>query len=840
VWGAKLKMDKIKQKPPASGPLMVIFIVFVLFVSAGGHFIFNYQQRSLQQEKLKELTAICDLKIRQITQWRLERLGGGEFLSDNTLIINKLAEFLQNPGEKIVREDLLTTIESLVKNYDYRSALFIDTSGIVQLAYPEQDKSIGDHIRSLIPGIIKNRKVELTDLHRAESVGYVHLDLLVPLINKRLNDTLVIGVLALRIDPEKILFPLIQSWPLVSKSSESLLIRKDGDEIIYLNKLRHVANTELLLKKPLSTEKLPSAMALQGITGTVDGIDYRGVSVIAAMKKVPGTQWYMVAKIDSEEVLKEFYSKMILVIIILVLVLSSAGLFLSFIIRNQRAKYYRQKYETELDRLALIKHFDYILKFANDIILLINSDLRIVEANDMALVTYGYTREEFIGLPLEDIRAPETISDIKEQIGRVYAFDSATFETIHKRRDGSTFPVEISSRIVKIEGLDYFQTIGRDITERKSVEESLKESEEKFRKIFEESPFPMVMTAKEFIILQANKSFCDMIGYSDEELKSLTFRNFTHPDYIGKDEIMLMRLVAREIPIYHTEKQYVCNDKRVIWGSTTVSIIRNNRGEVQFFMAMVEDITSRKKAETELILAKEKAEESDRLKTAFLHNVSHEIRTPMNAILGFSTLLKEPDTTTEEQVQYLDIISQSSNQLLSIINDIVDIANVEAGQVKMNYRDVNLNNVLRSLNEQFNYSGNELRIPVYLATGLTDEEANIRTDSTKLIQVLSNLLNNSLKFTKSGRIDFGYTRRDGFIEFTVKDTGIGISAEHLSKIFDRFYQVNAAKSRQVGGTGLGLSICKAYVELLGGEISVESEPGKGTKFTFTISYVPVK
>jgi PAS domain S-box-containing protein len=819
---------------------MIIFIAIVLFVSTGGHLIFTYQRSALQGEKLNELSAICDLKIRQISQWRIERLGGGEFLSDNTVIISKLAEFLENSDEKYVREDLLTTLESLVENYDYRSALFIDTSGMVQLAYPDEDKSIGDHIRSLIPGILKNRKVELTDLHHAASVGYVHLDLLVPLINKRLNDTLVIGVLALRIDPGKILFPLIQSWPSASRSAETLLIRKEGDEIIYLNELKHVKNSELLLKRPLSSEKLPAVMAVQGITVTTDGLDYRGVPVIAAMKKVPGTQWYMVAKVDKEEVLKEFYSKMILVIIILILVLSSAGLFLSFLIRNQKVKYYRQKYEVELDRLALIKHFDYILKFANDIIFLINSDLKVVEANDMALTTYGYTREEFIGLPLEEIRAPETISDIKERLKELYAFESATFETIHKRRDGSTFPVEISSRIVKIEGLDFFQTIGRDITERKITEETLRESEEKFRKIFEESPFPMVMTAKDFIILKANTAFCDMIGYSDEELKSFTFRNFTHPDYIEKDEASLIRLVAREIPIYHTEKKYIRKDNSVIWGSTTVSIIRNNRGEAQFFLAMVEDITSRKKTETELVQAKEKAEESDRLKTAFLHNVSHEIRTPMNAILGFSTLLQEPDTSAEEQNQYIDIISQSSNQLLSIINDIVDIANVESGQVKMNFSAINLNSVLRSLNEQFNYSGNELKIPIYLTTGLSDDEASLRTDSTKLIQVISNLLNNSLKFTKSGRIDFGYTRKAGFIEFTVRDTGIGIPADHVDKIFDRFYQVNAAKSRQVGGTGLGLSICKAYVELLGGNINVESEPGKGTKFTFTIEYVPVQ
>lgn len=828
-----------QQKPPSSRMVMIIFIIIVGLVLAASHFFFKYQRRALENKKLEELSAICDLKIRQISQWRLERLGGGEFLGDNILMINKLAEFLQNPNGIKVSGDLLKTIESLVKNYDYRSVLFIDTSGAVRLSYPVQDSSLGDHLKALVPGIIEKRKVELTDLHRAESVSYVHLDLLVPLIRKRMKDTVVIGVLALRIDPEKILFPLIHSWPEQSKSSESLLIRKEGDEIVYLNRLRHVKNSELELRKPVTDEKLASVMAVQGITGTTDAIDYRGVPVIAAMKKVPETQWYMVAKSDKQEVLEAFKTTMIFTIIIIALILSSSGLFLSFLIRNRRVKYYREKYETELDRLALIKHFDYILKFANDIILLINSDLKIVEANDMALVTYGYTREEFIGLSIKDIRAPETVSQIDADIRRVQKDESVTFETIHKNRNGYVFPVEISSRVVNIEGLKYYQSIGRDITDRKNSEDLLRGSEEKFRKIFEESPFPMVMTGKDYTILKANLSFCNMTGYIEDELKSMTFRNFTHPDYIGKDEISLMKLVAREIPIYHTEKQYICKDGRVIWGSTTVNIIRNNKGEAQFFLAMVEDITLRKKTEIDLIIAKEKAEESDRLKTAFLHNVSHEIRTPMNAILGFSTLLNEPDVPEDERHQYTDIIFQSSNQLLSIINDIVDIANVEAGQIKVNMREMNLNASLRSLYEQFIIKGKEKDIQLILSTGLKDEESVLKTDGTKLIQILSNLINNSFKFTGEGMIEFGYVRKDKFIEFTVKDTGIGISAEHTDKIFNRFYQVDSAGSRQFGGTGLGLSICKAYVELLGGTISVDSEPYRGTKFVFTIAYFRV-
>jgi signal transduction histidine kinase len=248
------------------------------------------------------------------------------------------------------------------------------------------------------------------------------------------------------------------------------------------------------------------------------------------------------------------------------------------------------------------------------------------------------------------------------------------------------------------------------------------------------------------------------------------------------------------------------------------------------------DVTNRKKAETDLIAAKEKAEEGDRLKTAFLHNVSHEIRTPMNAIIGFSTLLNEPDLTETDRQQYIDIIFQSGSQLLSIINDIVDIANVESGQAKVNLTKLNLNSTLKSLSEQFSINRIQNKVTISLSMALSDKDSDIVTDSTKLIQILSNLINNAVKFTKEGEIRFGYDLKEPFLEFFVKDSGIGIPQEYHTRIFDRFFQVDSAISREFSGTGLGLSICKGYVELLGGTIRVESESGKGTLFVFTIPF----
>jgi PAS domain S-box-containing protein len=829
-------MNPQRQKPPTPWPMIVLFVVISISVVVVGVLYYSNQKKSLLSEKQVELSAISEMKISQINQWRREQIKNGEFLGGNILLVSKFSEFLQKPANNSLRNDILQSLKSLTETFDFKIVLLLDPSGSVRLAYPEQDTLKGDYLKSLLPEIVMHHKVVLSDLHRDSIEGFVHLDLIVPLIDRRLSDSLICGLLALKVNPQDVLYPLIRSWPTPSKSAESILIRRDRNEIVYLNKLRYLNNAELVLRKPVSSKMLVEAKAIKGIVGAITGIDYRNEPVVAAIQKITETTWYMISKIDRDEVFTVLNNQIRMVIIIEILFILAIGFFLGFLWWNQRVRFYREKYEDELNHLALVKHFDYILKFANDIILLIDSNLNIVEANDCALESYMYSRDEFIGMKLEKIHAPETLSQLSEQIKYINEKGAATIEAFHIRKDGVIFPIEISARVVNIEGSKYYQSIGRDITERKIVEDSLRESEEKFRKIFVESPFPMVMTEKDFGIIRANLSFCKMIGYKEEELKSFTFRNFTHPDYKNKDEVSLLELITGEIPIYNTEKKYIRKDGSIIWGMTTVSLIRNNKDEVQYFLAMVEDITSRKKIEADLIDAKEKAEESDRLKTAFLHNISHEIRTPMNAIIGFSTLLNDPELPEPERRQFTDIIFQSSNQLLSIIDDILDIANFESGHVKLYPREMDLNSSLRNLHEQFRLKESEYNIKINLSTGLRDEESIIVTDSTKLIEIISNLISNSIKFTRKGKIDFGYVLNSSFLEFFVRDTGIGISAEYIEKIFDRFYQVDAAVTRQYGGTGLGLSICKAYVELLGGKIGVTSKPDEGTLFKFTLPY----
>ncbi len=830
-------MNSQKQKTAVPWPLVVLFLILSAASVVVGIIFYQSQKKDLLLNSTKELSAIADLKAKQIIQWRSERIADGSNFNQNTALMKQFYSFLNDRNNKELKADLLQYLKGLTENYDYRDALFVDGNSVPVLFYPDKDTLIGDYLASHLTDYIKNGDITLTDLHQAHNVSIIHLDLVVPMKGPDTSNNSAFGALVLRIDPKRVLYPILNSWPSATITSEAILFHQDGDQILYLNELKYMPRANLTLRKSITEEDLAEAQALLGMRETTDAVDYRGVKVIAAMKKIPESPWFLVAKTDRNEIFNSLKDDLRLILIVIVLFILTTASILGFIWWNQRVRFYREKYEAELERMALVRHFDYILKYANDIILLIDNNFIVVEANDKALETYQYNRGEIIGLPLKKFIDGKAANKIEKSFSRLDDMGYDTFESRHKRRDGSVFPIEISARRVDIEGVKFYQAICRDITERKYAEEILKESEERFRKIFEESPLCIAMTDKDMGIIRANNAYCRMLGYSEEELNGMTYKDFTHPDDIQKDELAVLQLVSRKIPIHHTEKRFLKKDGSLIWGSTTVSIIRNNNGEIQFFLVMVEDITSKVLAAAELLAAKEKAEESDRLKTAFLHNVSHEIRTPMNAIMGFSTLLNDPELTGSDRIQFTDIIRQSGNQLLSIINDIVDLASIESGQMKVNLRSININRAMKSLCEQFSYKERAQKVKLALKTPLKSNNAEIMTDGTKLVQILSNLINNALKFTPEGRIDIGYILQDGFLEFSVKDTGIGIPPEFHYKVFERFYQVDNTVSRQYQGTGLGLSICKAYAELLGGKIWLESSPGSGTTFSFTIPYL---
>jgi len=280
---------------------------------------------------------------------------------------------------------------------------------------------------------------------------------------------------------------------------------------------------------------------------------------------------------------------------------------------------------------------------------------------------------------------------------------------------------------------------------------------------------------------------------------------------------------------------------KLFWESASISAVKNDQGEVTHFIAIKEDITEKKKTESFLLEAKRKAEESDGLKTAFLANMSHEIRTPMNAIVGFSELLRTGEVFGPDRDEYFNIINSSCKSLSNLIDDIIDLARIEAGQIKIIEEACNPAAIMKELSRFYEEEIRKSKKSISLELNLNIPDNLIsETDEFRLRQVLTNIIGNAFKFTQEGMISLGcILNENNELEFSIKDTGIGIKREDIYSIFDHFRQLDGSSIRKYEGTGLGLSVSKSLVELMGGKIGVESRINEGSEFYFTIPFKPI-
>ncbi|MDD3033319.1 MAG: response regulator [Bacteroidales bacterium] len=454
-----------------------------------------------------------------------------------------------------------------------------------------------------------------------------------------------------------------------------------------------------------------------------------------------------------------------------------------------------------------------------------------LEVNSAAVNLYGYTRDEFLSMRVNDIRVNDKdyiVSDIT-RTGPKYRYET---DIKNRRKDGSIIITETSSHPFSFNSRPARHVLVRDITAQRQSEYRVR----LLGRAIEQSPVCVMITDKSGLIEYVNPKFTELTGYLLEDLIKDESRILS-PSVNEKNFYNQLLVRISKGSIWQGEFQNMKKNGELFWAKTDISSIMNENGEISKYIILMEDVTERKALLADFIKAKERAEESDRLKTAFLHNISHEIRTPLNAIMGFTQMLTEQELSKEDRISFSDIIQKSGQQLLVIIKDIVNISALEAGQETCNKKNFNVNNLIRQICDQFSIKTKEHGVVIKLNLTLSDNKAFVNSDEIKFIQIFSNLLTNAFKFTLEGYIEVGYELAGEKIQFYVKDTGIGIPDNMRDEIFKRFRQIEIGDSRRYGGSGLGLPISKAYVELLGGEIWLDSEVGKGTTFFFTLPYI---
>ncbi|HCE56415.1 MAG TPA: hypothetical protein DER09_01135 [Prolixibacteraceae bacterium] len=455
----------------------------------------------------------------------------------------------------------------------------------------------------------------------------------------------------------------------------------------------------------------------------------------------------------------------------------------------------------------------------------------ILECNQGLSEMTGYSLSELIGMNGLLLIAPEHREMVMNNIVTGY---EKPYDANGLRKNGEQFPMRIEARNIPYKGKSVRSVEFRDLTESKKAEEALRKSEAIKNKIVSNISDVIVIIDQNGINQYKSPNITKLFGWKPEELvgKS-TWDLLVHPDDLNFVQQAFQFLLKEKDNTTNLEFRYLCKDGTYKWIEFTgVNLIHDK--DINGVLGNYHDITERKKASLELVQAKEKAEESDRLKSAFLANMSHEIRTPMNGILGFTELLLEPDLSSEQKEAYINIVNQSGQRMLNTVNDIVEISKIEAGIVTVDLQKVDVQERLDELIRFFIPESTKKGLKLMLEKEVPKTAKFVITDQNKLDSILTNLIKNAIKYTPAGEIKVGCKMLENVFEFYVKDTGIGIPTERQKVVFERFMQADIVDKDARQGSGLGLAITKTYVEMLGGEIRLESEINKGSTFFFTI------
>ena len=433
----------------AAGLALVIGIV-----GAIGMRHLQAQERVAAHQLLK---SVSDLKVEEISNWRRERLDDAITVGAAPMVGHDLQVFLAEPGSATARADLLRWLNLLIDPHRYAMVEVFDTNGVRRLSIPDNPIGPDAEARAHIATTLRTREVVVQDFHRGINTTKVYLDLAVAVCDAGKP----VGVVRLVIDPRQLLYSILHALPLPQQSAESALFRVEGREIVALSDLRWQTNTVLNLRMPLDpTSRAPAVKAALGFVGEIEGVDYRNMPVLASVRKIPDSPWYFLTKVDCAEIYAPINQHAWLVLGLTVLMTALVGILAE--------SFWERK------RLVLSERVNHLMNQANDVILLHDEYLHILEANTRALELYGYSLAELRAMPSAiDLRAQACRADYHVQTDPLFLNDQAVYESVHQRKDGTTFPVEISSRVVSIVGKRYVFSIIRDLTHRKAEEKKV-------------------------------------------------------------------------------------------------------------------------------------------------------------------------------------------------------------------------------------------------------------------------------------------------------------------------------------------------------------------------------
>jgi PAS domain S-box-containing protein len=834
--------------------MKAVFAFTTIVLIGGGTWFYHVQTRFLENEAFSDLEAVAQLKLNEISQWRTNRLADAAQLTESPFLVQAMARWLKAPTPESTQE-VLTRIRSISQHGRYRDVLVVDPAGKVRLSLSGRASLLHETVGQEVSAALRDRKPLLTDLHMTPGQRDPHLDIVAPLVSMNGGDSRPIGAIVLQCDATQFLYPLIQSWPVASPSAETLLVRRDGDDVLFLNELRHQKNTALTLRIPLSRKDVPSVMAISGRQGIVRGRDYRGIEVLSVLKAVPDSPWFMVAKIDTAEALSAKRRESLLIVALLLGLIGAAASAAGVIWQRAEKVRYRSLLDAETARQRSEEKYRATLMSVGDGVIATDGAGLVELLNPVAEALTGWTSNEAYCKPLAEIFNiinEETRSPAENPVEKALKENrivSLANHTCLISRDGAEIPIEDSAAPIRdAEG----KPIGaimvfHDVTERRRTETALRKAHDELEQRVHARTVDLARQAEllnlthDAIIVRDmedritfwNKGAENIYGWTAEHacgnnIQHLLKTAFPRDRQTTKAELLSTGRWDGEIVRTRA-------DGSQITVSSRRALRRDPRGEPTGILEINSDITEQKRVEQQ-VRQKQKLETVGTLASG----IAHDFNNILAAVIGFSEMAWEK--TPEGPVRHrIERVIEAGKRGRSLVRRVLTFSR-KAEHQRQPMRPA------ETVRETVNLMESVVPSIIDIRADVRDETGLVLADPIQIQQVLMNFCTNAAYAMKQsgGTItvsldDFSFaTQGDApdpallpghYLRVSVTDAGEGMTPEVMERIFDPFFTTKPEGE----GTGLGLSVADGIVSGHGGAITVSSVPGHGSTFSL---YLP--
>ena len=868
----------------AGSILLLVFILLATGILATGYLYAQYQQKQFRSRTEVELDTIANLKIREIKQWRQERLKDGLVFFKNAAFSETIRQY--QSGDVEAKRHLDFWLEKIILFPQYNRISLLNAAGVEQLSIPNRSVETVSEKTLDIGNAAETQQVFFLDFTRKDRDLPPCLAIVVPILSAP-DWSELLGMLTIEIDPQEYLYPLLQNWPTPSESAETLLVRRDGDSVLFLNDLRFKNNAALNLRFPLTQRDLSAAMAVQGKVGIIEGVDYQNKKVIAAVQPVPDSPWFMVAKIDLEEIARPLRERLFGMTGLLCALLLGAGGLVGLVWRNQRANFYRLQYEAAMAVEESEKRLRLIFESSKDGILAVDMKARkFVVANEEICRMLGYGHDELLTMHLSDIHPAAALPAIAEQFERRARGEASLIVNIPMLcKDGSVFYADINATQIRLDDQNCILGTFRDITDRMQAEARIEHLNRVLRAIRSVNQLIVTASSVDELIQKACTILADRRSYISalivltdendrpfahaEEGAGVDFHHFIEQIkqgtlplccasakkkggiYLtrGKDTICEACPVA-SVCVSPQKMSILLEHQKTVYGYLVVRVdidIAMDDEEEKLLIELAGDLAySLHNMEAKKIMLRTE-EEKKKLEAQFFQSqkmeavgqlaggVAHDFNNLLSIIIGYTDLLKEEGIAAASSEEAVTEIYDAAIRATNLTRQLLAFSRKQMLEMQV----VDVNKVISSFEKLLRRTIGE---DIQMRLIPTSEPVLVKADESQLEQILLNLAVNARDAMPDGGLltietacvvlDEAYVSGKPEVSpgphvmIAISDNGSGMDKATRDRIFEPFFTTKAMGK----GTGLGLSMVYGVVKQHNGNIWVYSEPGEGTTF----------